>query len=228
MYSLNFIPFNETNSKQTTFKILSIPKERRSSQEIEYLYNEFKNIEFMKSFNRSDSEIILTNILKYITLKKYDEGEVIYRKGDNASYCYLIISGLIELSQPRLKMSFNSSKSNLLNEKEKSVIENSGRTVTFNTKNNSVNLPYSYSRISLSKEKNISESEGITILYEGQIFGENEIIEKKKRNYTAKAVSHCYLGEISKIDYCNIFENIKRLERNEEIKFLQSVDSIRN
>jgi CRP-like cAMP-binding protein len=57
---------------------------------------------------------------------------------------------------------------------------------------------------------------------EGSLFGEIEITERKNRNYTAVCTSDCIVGEMSKQDYISIFENTKRLEMNEEMKFLNA------
>jgi CRP-like cAMP-binding protein len=57
---------------------------------------------------------------------------------------------------------------------------------------------------------------------EGTLFGEVDIAERRNRYFTAVCTSDCVVGEMSKQDYINIFENTKRLELNEEMKFLNS------
>jgi CRP-like cAMP-binding protein len=73
-----------------------------------------------------------------------------------------------------------------------------------------------------SKRKEKIEYSYIKRIHEGSLFGETEIADRKNRAFTAICNSDCIVGEMSKQDYISIFENTKRLELNEEMKFLNS------
>ena len=78
-------------------------------------------------------------------------------------------------------------------------------------------------KIIKNKQLNKIDYKIIETLNEGIIFGDKEITERKNREYTAKCLTDCILGEISKQDYISIFENYKKLEFNEEMKFLNYI-----
>jgi CRP-like cAMP-binding protein len=79
-----------------------------------------------------------------------------------------------------------------------------------------------------ARNKRKIEFSYIRSIYEGSLFGETEIAERKNRTYTAICTSYCIVGEMSKNDYISIFENTKRLEINEEMKFLNSTQLFLN
>jgi CRP-like cAMP-binding protein len=58
---------------------------------------------------------------------------------------------------------------------------------------------------------------------QGVLFGEKTLLDKKQRTATVKTLTHCFLGELKKKDFITIFDNIKKIELNEEINFFKSM-----
>jgi CRP-like cAMP-binding protein len=180
-------------------KILQTDKELRSKQELEFLLEEFIKLDYIKNTYEKFGELITVSLLKSMYWKEYRKGDIIYKQGDTSKYCYFLIRGLCEFCHPE--------------QASKAIIKNL--------------LKPSVRRESLQgagKQNLITEF----ILTEGNLFGEKEITERRERQYTVRCAKECIVGEISKLDYLHIFENTKRLEINEEMRFLNSVQVLKS
>lgn len=63
----------------------------------------------------------------------------------------------------------------------------------------------------------------VGMVNQGVLFGEKTLLDKKQRTATIKSITRCYLGELKKKDFITIFDNIKKIELNEEINFYKSM-----
>lgn len=63
----------------------------------------------------------------------------------------------------------------------------------------------------------------VGMVNQGVLFGEKTLLDKKQRTATVKTLPRCYLGELKKKDFITIFDNIKKIELNEEINFFKSM-----
>ena len=63
----------------------------------------------------------------------------------------------------------------------------------------------------------------VGMVNQGILFGEKSLVDKKPRNANIKTVTKCFLGELKKKDFIQIFDNIKKIEVNEEIDFFKSM-----
>jgi CRP-like cAMP-binding protein len=183
-------------------KILSTDKESRTKADIEWLLDEFIKMEYIKSTYDSYGELITTSIIKSMYWKEYKRGDWIYKQNDSSKYCYLLIKGLVEFIQPE----------SVCKSVIKSILKPSQR------RNDS---------LSMGEGKKLMFNV-IETIEEGAMFGELEITERKERPATARCAKDCIVGEISKLDYINIFENTKRLEFNEEMRFLNSIQILKS
>jgi CRP-like cAMP-binding protein len=196
---------NDMKSKKI-LKILTTEKDLRTASDLEFLYHEYKHFDFIRSLyeNQSNGDLLSTNLLKCMMYRDFKKNDLLFRYGDNPSYCYVILKGSIDKLVPYT----------LPNETINSEIS------LMSNETLSKNLKHSPSkRLSLSITDCISE---------GQIIGDKEILQRSRRLFTAKCKTNCILGEISKIDYLNIMENTKKLESNEEVKFYNSVNLLRD
>lgn len=182
----------DENSFNRLKKILSIEKDMRTRLDLEYLFKNLK-FEFIKNLFQKFGEIIAFTFLKSINWKEYKTGEFIYKSGEYANHCYILLKGTIDYCQP-LSTS-------------KAIIK---------------------SLLKANRNKAKVEFSVINTITEGNLFGEAEIADRKNRSFTARCTSDCIVGEMSKQDYINIFENTKRLELNEELKFLNSTQLLKD
>ena len=221
---MNYLIDKQTElRKAKLIKIMQIDKNYRTNSDIEFLFHEYKHLDYFRHLFENYGDLILTNVLKCMNFKELKKGETIYKYSDNANYCYIILKGSVDLFIPKNKLMLQNSVIGILAKK---------LSLNFNIKK----VVDKEKKPKLKSEKEvINSSTGSTgplkrgelshysSLAEGVIFGDKEISTRKNRQHTAKCKTNCLLGELSKIDFINIFENTKRLENNEELKFFNSI-----
>jgi CRP-like cAMP-binding protein len=194
---------NQFDEKTLKIKrILQSDREHRTKQDIEFLLDEFIKSEYIKQAYERFGELITTSLLKSMYWKEYNKHDIIYKQGDNSKYCYFLIKGLVEFCVPETS--------------GKAIIKNMLKPTSRKTETPVLLEPKKQALILVSS------------LEEGNLFGEKEISERRERQYTVRCSKECIVGEISKLDYIHIFENTKRLEFNEEMRFLNSVQVLKS
>lgn len=185
------LPTDKTNDKKLSIKrIMTMDKDLKGPEDIDYLYHQYKHLGFIKNVHEKYGEFIVSNLLKLIQIKEYSKNDTIFRSGDYANYCYLLLSGGVDIFVYKDK-------------NKETLTATIGGTASPNI-----------------RRDNIMLSHNINI---GDIFGEKDIIDKKRRSCTAKCSTASLIGELTKNDYKTIFENHKKLENSEEIRFLNSI-----
>jgi CRP-like cAMP-binding protein len=200
----------ENSKTEMVKKLLSFERENRNSEEIDLLFNEFRSLDYFKSIYSKNilGELIIKSIIKCMSIKEYKSNEIIYKCNDIGSSVYVILKGCVDIYQPPSRNEHIESNSPETNKARLSAIK------------------------ILKSSKELSPKKKDTIfshtLYEGTIFGDEEIGNNKKRQNTTKSKYVSLIGEISKIDLTNIFENTKRIENSHEIKFYNSIEIFSN
>jgi CRP-like cAMP-binding protein len=179
-------------------RLLQLDKELRTKVDLEFLLEEFIKLDYIKSTYDKFGELITVSLLKAMYWKEYQKGDIIYKQGDNSKYCYFLVKGLVEICKPEV-----ASKSII-----KNLLKPALRRFSDGTKKNNLLLEYA--------------------LTEGNMFGQNEVTDRKERQFTLRCGKNCIIGEINKLDYLHIFENTKRLEINEEMRFLNSIQVLKS
>lgn len=203
------------SKKSRLAKLMSMDKDFRSQSDIEYLYKEFKHLEYFKHLFEKNEDLILANVLKYMSFKEYRKHDIIYRHGEMGTHCYILIKGTVDFVLPQNKFLLQKSISNIINK-------------GFNLNIDGRKRGHTDGAFHASGNKSPAKNSVVSVVHEGNIFGDKELADRTKRSYMAKCQTNCLIGELTKTEYVQIFENTKRLEYNDEIKFYYSINILKD
>lgn len=94
--------------------ILRRDPQQRSMKDTEQVINHFSKIDFFSSYTEEGCKLLLKSILEKATLYQFREGEFLYRKGDEASFIYIVMKGELGLYGSVTKKNVQSNQASLV------------------------------------------------------------------------------------------------------------------
>ena len=172
-----------------------------------------KNIKYFKNYSNLIEEETLQKITGVINYKHYPEEYKIYSCGDDVDKLYIILKGLVKILKPvtiEKSMSLRDYVEYLakIRDEEKNEIKFK-RIQEYNKKVNIlklISIDYDYTQIPPAKEENyiVEEEKEISVLNEGNVFGEITLDKDEKRNETIITKEECDIINMDRNDFIKL------------------------
>ena len=172
-----------------------------------------KNIKYFKNYSNLIEEETLQKITGVINYKHYPEEYKIYSCGDDVDKLYIILKGSVKILKPvtiEKSMSLRDYVEYLakIRDEEKNEVKFK-RIQNYNKKVNIlklISIDYDYTQIPPAKEENyiVEEEKEISVLNEGNAFGEITLDKDEKRNETIITKEECDIINMDRNDFIKL------------------------
>lgn len=214
--------------------LFNIPAANRTQENLEEVMKYTKDNKFLKKISEErNSNRILWECCRVMTLEVYQKGEPIINFGEIGDRFYIIIKGKARVITPTRSLHrAEATTRDLLNglKRMNTLRETSSPLITdekeakFNEEIKTLTRQKTEIDIEfLANYGEIEEFKHVNTLKEGDFFGELALINNKPRTATIEASEVCYLAVLSKKDFKKILCNDALKSLEERVNLLKSL-----